>query len=189
MGPARYDNRVLGERDGVPSVRAMLPRVPAGHSSRSVAGDDMNAEREHAYKLLCHREHEYGVLVRAIEKAYQVEGHSMLDAAWDRRRVVAASVEDARRQLAMLPYRSLEECARRYRRLMVCMKWASLLNTTEAAGAIRDYRTGHFDAGTEAVTNVGGCRRAVMYGIRARHTARADIDNYRDLIRHGRGIR
>lgn len=68
-------------------------------------------------------------------------------------------------------YLSATECAARFPRLVFAMRWASTLCETEAAAAIRDYRSGLEWSG-EAVNHFGGTRAVLHAAITARHRAR-----------------
>lgn len=63
---------------------------------------------------------------------------------------------------------TMEQCAARYPRLMRCMQWVAILNTSEASSMLRDWRDGHRTGGCEAVWHFGGPARVLSEALRAR---------------------
>lgn len=69
----------------------------------------------------------------------------------------------------MTNHLTYEQCAIRYPRLVRCMQYVAILNQSEAACALRDWRDGITWGGGEAVSHYGGIKKVLDNAIYCRH--------------------
>lgn len=86
----------------------------------------------------------------------------------------------------------MDQCARRYPRLIRAMQWAAILSDYEASATLRDVRyasAGIYSAnyldngGGEAVHHFGGPRAVIKAAWRCRHITRISMPRLRDLAK------
>lgn len=82
----------------------------------------------------------------------------------------------------MKPYRTYEQCEKRYPRLVRAMCWVACLSRSEASCALRDWRARELYGGEawggEAVTHYGGTCKVLESAIRCRHVVRRMLTEY-----------